>query len=150
VVLQYNSKHIPNAIKRMFIHHGENGLMSLQLELCRTITNGLASSELYNNYDRNFCEHGRLLDQQINSSTGLSNVQTSDECGRGCIECPRPPADVWWMACRPATLPSGWLWRTAILTASRPLQPTVGMQTAAPSGGQGGSRPAGRRTALRI
>jgi hypothetical protein len=54
VVLQYYNKKILDTLKRMFIDHGVDGLMSLLLELNSVITNALARLELYNNYDRNF------------------------------------------------------------------------------------------------
>jgi hypothetical protein len=52
--------------------------MSLQLKFNGVITNALVCSKLYNNYDRDFWEHGRWLDQQIISST--SNIIRSFEC----------------------------------------------------------------------
>jgi hypothetical protein len=52
--------------------------MSLQIDWNHEITEALASSELYNNYDCDFFEHWRWLDQQIISST--SNIIYSFEC----------------------------------------------------------------------
>jgi phosphorylcholine metabolism protein LicD len=46
--------------------------MSLQVELNGIITDALVHLELYNNYDRDYWEHGRWLDQQIISNT--SNI----------------------------------------------------------------------------
>jgi hypothetical protein len=70
--LQTYNRHTSVAIKRLFIDHGEDGLMSLQLDLNCEITNALASLELYKNYNHEFWEHGRWLDPQIISST--SNI----------------------------------------------------------------------------
>jgi hypothetical protein len=76
--LEYYNKKTLGVLYQAFIDQGAYGLMSLQLELNGVITNALACSELYNNYDSNFWEHGRWLDQQIISST--SNIIHSFEC----------------------------------------------------------------------
>jgi hypothetical protein len=52
--------------------HNADGLINLEVELNGVITNALQTSELYNNYDKDYWEHGRWLDQQIISST--SNI----------------------------------------------------------------------------
>jgi hypothetical protein len=52
--------------------------MNLQVELNGVITEALQASELYNNYDKDYWEHDRWLDQQIISST--SNIIHGFEC----------------------------------------------------------------------
>jgi hypothetical protein len=71
VVLDYYNVKTVGVLQRTFIDHGADGLMSLQLELN-------ARLELYNNYDKDFWDHGRWMDQQIISST--SNILHSFEC----------------------------------------------------------------------
>jgi hypothetical protein len=73
----YNIK-IVGALERTYIDHGADGLMNLQVELNGIITDALQMLELYNNYDRDYWEHGRWLDQQIISST--SNIVHVFEC----------------------------------------------------------------------
>jgi hypothetical protein len=65
VDLRYYSRRTSIAIKREFIDHEEDGLMSLQLDLNREIIDTLASLELYNIYDYDCWKHGRWLNQQI-------------------------------------------------------------------------------------
>jgi hypothetical protein len=52
--------------------------MSLQVELNGVIREALQTSEFYNNYDKDYWEYGRWLDQQIISST--SNIVHGFEC----------------------------------------------------------------------
>jgi hypothetical protein len=73
----YNIK-TASALERTYIDHGVDGLMNLQVELNGVITRALQTSELYNNYDRDYWKHGRWLDQQIISST--SNIIHAFEC----------------------------------------------------------------------
>jgi hypothetical protein len=60
------------------MEHGTNGLVSLQVELNGVIIDALENLELYNNYDMDYWEHGRWLDQQIISNT--SNIIHEFEC----------------------------------------------------------------------
>jgi hypothetical protein len=73
----YNIK-TEGVLEQTYTDHGADGLMSLQVELNGVITKALERSELYNNYDRDYWEHGRWLDQQIISST--SNIVHAFEC----------------------------------------------------------------------
>jgi predicted HNH restriction endonuclease len=73
----YNIKTV-GALERTYIEHGVDGLMSFQVELNGVITKALEQTELYNNYDRDYWEHGRWLDQQIISNT--SNIIHMFEC----------------------------------------------------------------------
>jgi hypothetical protein len=73
----YNIK-TTGTLERTYIKHGIDGLMSLQVELNGVITKALERSELYNNYDRDYWEHGRWLDQQIILST--LNIVHAFEC----------------------------------------------------------------------
>jgi hypothetical protein len=65
-------------LERTYIQHNANGLMSLQVELNGVITEALQMSEFYNNYDKDYWEYGKWLDQQIISST--SNIVHRFEC----------------------------------------------------------------------
>jgi hypothetical protein len=71
-VLEFYNIKTTGAMEQTYIEHGADGLMSLQMELNGVITKALEQSKLYNNYDRDYWEHGRWLDQQIISST--SNI----------------------------------------------------------------------------
>jgi hypothetical protein len=77
-VLEFYNIKTTGALERTYIDHRADGLMSLQVELNGIITKALEQSELYNNYDRDYWEHGRWLDQQIISST--SNIIHVFEC----------------------------------------------------------------------
>jgi hypothetical protein len=66
---KYYKKHFLGSFKWQFLNHGKDKLMSLQIDLVRKITKALAFLELYNNYNHDFWEYGRWLDQQIISST---------------------------------------------------------------------------------
>jgi hypothetical protein len=77
-VLEFYNIKTAGMLERTYIDHGADGLMNLQVELNGVIKNVLQTSELYNNYDRDYWEHGRWLDQQIISST--SNIVHVFEC----------------------------------------------------------------------
>jgi hypothetical protein len=77
-VLEFYNIKTTGMLERTYIDHGADGLMNLQVELNGVIKNVLQTSELYNNYDRDYWEHGRWLDQQIISST--SNIVHVFEC----------------------------------------------------------------------
>jgi hypothetical protein len=77
-VLEWYTKKIAGMLERTYIEHNADGLMNLQVELNGVITEALRTSELYNNYDKDYWEHGRWLDQQIISST--SNIVHAFEC----------------------------------------------------------------------
>ena len=64
-VLEFYNLKIEGALERTYIDHGVDGLMSLQIELNGVITKALEQSKLYNNYDMDYWEHERKLDQQI-------------------------------------------------------------------------------------
>jgi hypothetical protein len=65
-------------LERTYMDHNVDGLMNLQVELNGVIIEALQTSELYNNYDKDYWEHGRWLDQQIISST--LNIVHAFEC----------------------------------------------------------------------
>ena len=77
VLVWYNKKTL-GMLERIYIQHNIDGLMSLHVELNGVITYALRTLELYNNYDKDYLEHGRWLDQQIISST--SNIIHLFEC----------------------------------------------------------------------
>lgn len=77
-VLEWYKNRSVDMLERTYIQHNADGLMDLQLELNRVITDALRTSELYNNFERDYWEHGKWLDQQIISST--SNVIHLFEC----------------------------------------------------------------------
>jgi hypothetical protein len=58
--------------------HNIDGLMKFQVELNGKITEALQTSKLYNNYDKDYWEYDKWLDQQIISST--SNIVHAFEC----------------------------------------------------------------------
>jgi hypothetical protein len=58
-VLEFYNIKTTGALERTYIDHRADGLMSLQVELNGIITKALEQSELYNNYDRDYWEHGR-------------------------------------------------------------------------------------------
>jgi hypothetical protein len=45
-------------LERTYIEHHADGLMNLQVELNGVIIEALWTSELYNNYDKDYWEHG--------------------------------------------------------------------------------------------
>jgi hypothetical protein len=77
-VLEWYNKKTAGMLERTYIQHNADGLMSLQVELNGVITEALQTSEFYNNYDKDYWEYGRWLDQQIISST--SNIVHGFEC----------------------------------------------------------------------
>jgi hypothetical protein len=77
-VLEWYNKKTIGMLERTYIQHNADGLMSLQVELNGVITEALRTSEFYNNYDKDYWEYGRWLDQQIISST--SNIVHGFEC----------------------------------------------------------------------
>jgi hypothetical protein len=77
-VLEWYNKKTAGMLERTYIQHNADGLMSLQVELNGVITEALRTSEFYNNYDKDYWEYGKWLDQQIISST--SNIVHGFEC----------------------------------------------------------------------
>jgi hypothetical protein len=76
--LEWYNKKTAGMLERTYIQYNADGLMSLQVELNGVITEALQTSEFYNNYDKDYWEYGRWLDQQIISST--SNIVHGFEC----------------------------------------------------------------------
>jgi hypothetical protein len=76
--LEWYNKKTAGMLERTYIEHHADGLMNLQVELNGVITEALRTSKLYNNYDKDYWEHGRGLDQQIISSS--SNIVHAYEC----------------------------------------------------------------------
>jgi hypothetical protein len=59
VALDYFKKHSLESLKQKFLNHEEDGLMSFQIDLLYEFIEALASSELYNDYDRDYQKHRR-------------------------------------------------------------------------------------------
>jgi hypothetical protein len=76
--LEFYNKKTVGTLDRIYIEHGADGLMSLQVELNGVIIKALENLEFYNNYDKDYWEHGRWLDQQTISKT--SNIFHEFEC----------------------------------------------------------------------
>ena len=77
-VLEWYKNRSSGMLDRTYIQNNADGLLALQVELSRTITDALRTSELYNNYNTDYWEHRKWLDQQIISST--SNILHLFEC----------------------------------------------------------------------
>jgi hypothetical protein len=58
VALDYFKKRSLESLKQQFLDHGEDGLMSPQIDIfCKSIK-ALPSSKLSNNYNRDYWKHG--------------------------------------------------------------------------------------------
>ena len=77
-VLEWYKNRSSDMLEQTYIQNNADGLMSLQVALNGVITDALQTSELYNNYDKDYWEHGKWLDQKIISS--ISNIIYLFEC----------------------------------------------------------------------
>ena len=53
------------ALDRQFLEHEADLLLALQVESVAVTTKALKCLEVYNNYDREYWDHGKWMNQQI-------------------------------------------------------------------------------------